>query len=577
MRVALIYPPPWKMPAPGQRAYGEGQGAPAGFHPSHLDGDFFQMPYGMMSLAAQVRRAGHAVKLLNLSAFPWPMVEQVTGRLEADLVGLSCFTANRRGVAFVAQSIKRARPGSFVIVGGPHATALPRELLEHHAEIDAVAIGEGEETLLEVIDRLGRGEPMSGVAGLAWRQGQRIRLEQRRERIRNLDTLASAHELFDTHLVVTSRGCPGRCTFCATKSVWGHAYRVQSEERVLDDLERALSRLPLKMLMIKDETFSASRKRALRICEGIVRRGLRFTWSCDTRADALDEELIRAMRRAGCERLSLGVESGSPRILQSIGKNITPETMLRTTQLAKKYGLPVRFFMILGNRGETAQSFGESLRFLEKARPNQYIFACLSIYPGTQDFVDLNKAGALDTREYFEGDFQELKVPFDASEADTAVMTSWFDRHGGVQTMYEPGVAECEDVTRLLPGHAGAELDLGAAHYRAGQLQDAEAHVRRALELGHPLPGLAHNYLACVAFARRDIEGMLGHFRAAEADPWHPVLMRNQQRVRQWLAADGPKRGLPLALEARHEFELFLRATQPSMPGPLAPDWHGWE
>lgn len=566
MRVALLYPPPWKMSPQGQAPYPEGEGPPADYRPGHLDGDFFQMPYGMLSLAAQALRAGHDVKLLNLSAFAWPMVERVLASLEADLFGLSCFTANRRGVAFASKSIKLAHPKAFVIAGGPHATALPREMLARHPEIDAIAIGEGEETFLEVVERLQRREPMAGTAGLAWRDGAEIRVEERRRRIRSLDGLASPHDYFDTHLMVTSRGCPGRCTFCATKSVWGNAYRVHSEQRVLDDLERALARLPLKMLMIKDETFTASRKRAKRICDGIVERGLKLVWSCDTRADALDEELVRSMRLAGCQRLSLGVESGSPAVLEAIGKNVTPEQIIRTSELAKRYGLPTRYFMMMGNRGETAERFQESLRFLERARPHQFIFAALSIYPGTKDYDDLRRDGRIDPAVYFDGDFQELKEPYDASEHDRALMSAWFEGHSGIQTMYAPGVGECKAVSELLPGFWGAELDLGAAYYREGQLGLAVSHLHRCLELAHPLPGLVHNYLACVALAQNDIDGAIGELRAAEVDPWHPVLMRNRQRVQGWL--ESGRRGR-LQLEAGHEFAIFERAVQPSLPGPL--------
>lgn len=576
MKIALLYPPPWKMAARGQPSYPPGEGAPADYRPGHLDGDFFHIPYGLMSLAAQLDRAGYPVKLLNLSAFAWPAVESVIGTLGADVWGLSCFTANRRGVAMVASAIKRLHPSAFVIVGGPHPTALPREMLEHHPSIDAVAVGEGEETLLSVVEGLASGRGVAGIEGLAWREGGRVVVGGRRARMRRLDDLASPHEKFETHLMVTSRGCPGRCTFCATKSVWGNAYRVHSEQRVLDDLERALQRVPLKMLMIKDETFSASRKRAMRICEGILARRMKFVWSCDTRADALDEELVRAMRLAGCERLSLGVESGSPRVLRAIGKNITPEQVLGTTRLAKKYGLPVRFFMMLGNRGETAETFQQSLRFIERASPHQYLFACLSVYPGTQDFADLQRDGRLDSDAYFEGDFQELKMPYDASDRDTQAMMTWFDRHAGIQGGYQQTVEDSEAVARLLPGHAGAQLDLGAAYYRAGQWDQAEKHVRAALDLGHPLPGLAHNYLACVANQRGDIDAMIGHLRDAQADPWHPVLMANRQRVDRWLSQGGRARGLPLQLEARHDFELFLRAVQPSMPGPLPDGWSTW-
>src|SRR5215510_6203597 len=148
------------------------------------------------------------------------------------------------------------------------------------------------------------------------------------------------------------------------------------------------------------------------------------------------------MRLKGCERLSLGVESGSQKVLDLINKKISVDEILEATQMAKKFGIRVRYYMMLGNRGETAETFRETLDFLARAKPHQYIFSCLSIYPGTRDFYDALKAGWLDPEVYFTGDFQELKTPFDASEEDTAVMNGWFSEHSGLREVYGEGVEE---------------------------------------------------------------------------------------------------------------------------------------
>src|SRR5271166_1087032 len=136
MRVALLYPPPWKIPASGERLGGVGDGPPTEYVEGDLDGDFFQTPYGLFALGAQALRAGHQVKVFNLSGLPWRRVEEVLRALDADVYGLSCWTANRRGVALVAREIKRHRPQAHVVVGGPHATPFAREMLTHHADID---------------------------------------------------------------------------------------------------------------------------------------------------------------------------------------------------------------------------------------------------------------------------------------------------------------------------------------------------------------------------------------------------------------------------------------------------------
>ena len=568
MRIALLYPPPWKLPMPGEAPDVGGEGPPTEYASGDLDADFFQTPYGLFALGAQALRAGHQVKVINLSAFPWAHVERVLRALDADLYGMSCWTANRRGVALVARQLKRLRPAAHVVIGGPHATPLAREMLAHHPDIDTVAVGESEDTFLELIDRLQRGQPTTGLAGTAYREAGAIELGPERASIEDLDTLASPHDYFDTHIVMTSRGCPWRCTFCGAETSWGRGYRGQSVAYVLDALEQAVARLPVKMIQIKDDTFTTNRKRVLELCRGIRARGLRFAWSCDTRVDVLGDELLKEMRLAGCERLSLGVESGSQAILDAIDKKITPAEIIASTDLAKKYGIKVRYYMMVGNRGETRATFDETLGFLERARPHQYIFAALSVYPGTRDYDLACEAGWLDPEFYFESDFQELKTTFDASDADTAFFRGWFNAHKGLHEPYREGVAEYRAILARLGDHAPAHMDLSGALWREGNVDEAGLHARRALELDYPLPGLALNTLACVAARRGDLAAMNAHFaEASRRDPQHWLLGRNLQAVREGRLAE---------LEARAEFQLLEQTVQPTLPGPLPPDFAQW-
>ena len=580
MRIALLYPPPWKIPMPGTPPDIGGEGPPTEYAEGDLDSDFYQTPYGLFALGAQALRAGHQVKVINMSAFAWTRVEEVIAALDAELFGLSCWTANRRGVALVAREIKRRHPEAHVVVGGPHATPLPREMLAHHADIDTIAIGESEATFLELVDRLAAGEPTQGLAGTAFRVDGRVELGPDRKAIEDLDGLASPHDWFDTHIVMTSRGCAWRCTFCGAEASWGRGYRGQSIGYVLDALERALERAPVKMLQIKDDTFTTNRKRVLELCRGIRSRGLKFVWSCDTRVDVLGDELLREMRLAGCERLSLGVESGSQRILDAIDKKITPDEIIASTELAKKYGIKARYYMMVGNRGETRETFDETLAFLKRARPHQYIFAALSVYPGTRDYDLACEAGWLDAELYFERDFQELKTTFDASDEDTAFFRDWFLRNKGLHEPWREGVPELRAVLALLPDHAPAHMDLAGALYHGGQpgqLDEAEQHVERALELGYPLPGLALNYRACIAARRGNVDAMKAALTEANRrDPLHWVLARNVQTVRQWLAKGGPSQGAPPELLAKHEFQLLERTAQPTLPGPLPDDFATW-
>ncbi len=468
-----MYPPPGRIPEPGGSA-DPVDGPPDEYAEGDLDSDFFQIPYGLLSLAACARRAGHDVKVLNLSNRAWSEVEKTVTGLNADVFGLSCWTANRRGVDLVARAIKAAHPSSYVVIGGPHATPLARPIMERWHSVDCVVLGEGEHTFLELIARLKAGRPVSGLAGAITREGASLSVGPSRPAINRLDELATVQEYFPTHILMTSRGCPWNCTFCGAETSWGRGFRSLSVPRVLDAIETALERLRPKIVLVKDDTFTANRRRVLEICEGIRERGLNFSWSCDTRVDVLDDELLRAMRLAGCERLSLGVESGSPEVLRLIKKRITVDQIVRSTDAARRYGIRTRFYMMLGNRGETEATFRESLAFLERAKPSSYIFSCLSIYPGTDDYADAVAAGRLDPLVYFTGKFQEFKVPFDASDADARLMNSWFHANRGVRMQHVPDAAELREVLANLGDHAAAHLDLAEALIEEGDLLSAE-------------------------------------------------------------------------------------------------------
>jgi anaerobic magnesium-protoporphyrin IX monomethyl ester cyclase len=577
MRVVLLYPPPWKIPAPGEAPDANGDGPPAGYREGDLDADFHQTPYGLFSLGAQAMRAGHAVKVFNLSSFSWRRVEDVVRALDADVFGMSCWTANRRGVALVASLIRRIHLGAHIVIGGPHATPLAPEMLEHHPDIDTVVTGEGDDTFVELLGRLTAGVPLAGLAGTVYRDGPAIVRAPERPSIPDIDALASPHDYFSTHIVMTSRGCPWQCTFCGAETSWGRGFRGQSVRYVLDSLESALARLPVRMIHIKDDTFTTNKKRVIEICRGIRERKLNFFWSCDTRVDVLSEELLREMRLAGCQRLSLGVESGSAAILKAINKKITVDQIVRSTELAKRYGVEVRYYMMLGNRGETRGTFEETLAFLERAKPHQYLFSCLSIYPGTLDFQDAEKAGWLDREVYFTGDFQELKTPYDASPEDTALMSDWFTKNRGLREGYTPDSAACRGILERLGDFHAAHMDLAGALYREGDFAGAEAQTLRALELDYPAPGLAFSLLACIAATKNDFTAVEEHLRKAlRRDPQHWVVARNAETFRSFLASGGSASGRPLELVAGHGFALFERTVQPTLPGPLPEDFASW-
>jgi len=571
LRVVLLYPPPWKIPAVGERPDPHGDGPPRSGAGTKLEADFIKAPYGLLTLSAHMMSAGHQVKTFNLAAVPWVIVEQLLAALEADLYCLTCFTSNRRGVNSVAKCIREHHPQAHVAVGGPHVTAMPVQTLDHYTAVDTVVIGEGELTVADLAVHLEAGEPTAGLPGTAYRTEDGIQIAPPRERIADLDTLAPFHHMYPHNMILTSRGCPWQCSFCASHVIWGRKLSFHSVERVLDTISTILAASGTKVITIKDDTFTVNRKRCLEICRGIRERKLDFVWSCDTRADVMDEELIREMRMTGCQIISLGVESVNEKILENIGKKVTPAQVLQVTEWAREYGIAVRYYMIAGARGETPETLQQSIDFIRDARPRMYFYSALTAFPGTEDFEIFKARGRIDDEVFFKGDFREYLLLRDKQMLKMATSDDLPPQQ------IEPTIEECLAALGQLPDLHLNHVDLGAAYFREGQLDPAEEHLKKALELNYPLPEFIYNYLAGVCGQRNDLKGVEENIKLAVQQPNpRPLVMHNAKVLIDWLNAHGPQKGLALELTLNHYFDPALPEVQPVYPGPLPPDACDW-
>ncbi len=566
MRIVLLYAPPWKIARSGDPPYPPEEGPPDNIDPAAAtEGDFTLAPYGMMSLAAQGIRSGFCVQTVNVSGFPWPDIVNLIRRLDADIFGLSCMTENRRGVAMLAELIRNLHPGAHIVAGGPHVTALPIETLRHVPAIDTVVIGEGEETFQDIVRCLGENKPVQEIPGTAWRADCGYQMAPPRAQIENLDTLAPPIDYFDLHTILTSRGCPMHCTFCGSRLMWGKKVRFHSAAYVLDMLETAVNRRGLRILSIKDDTFTADRTRVLAICEGIRERRLEFIWSCDTRADFLDEELLCQMRRSGCIRISLGVESASTVILKNINKRLSLDRLFEVTQAAKKYGIQTRYYMMAGNRGETRETFCQSLDFINKAKPNQFVFSQLHLYPGTEEFDIFMRHGLVSPEIFFTRNFFCLTC-FAGDKADEKHIRNSLAAISGVRNCWEYDAEDYRSALAMMPDMHSLHIGLSRACLREGKTDAAQWHLHRAVELGFFLPELVHNLYACIAAARTDIDGCRFHLDEAFAIHPHRIVIENIERLASWLDGCDTQSGARLKLAPGDEFEGTFICRQPECP-----------
>jgi radical SAM superfamily enzyme YgiQ (UPF0313 family) len=571
MRILLIYPPPWKIPGQNQQPDESDQGPPPGIDSAALlSGDILHIPCGLLSLAALAQRAGHTVAVLNLFTFAWDRIIDIITTRRADFFGLSCFTANRRGTLALAGLIRELQPQAHIAVGGPHATALPAEMLTHCTAIDTVLIGEGEATFARLLGELAKGTAACGIPGTAYRSRGRVLIAPPQPRIDDLDGLAPACDVAADHIIITSRGCPWDCSFCASTCIWGKKVRALSLESVFYMLQVLVNGCGHKALAFKDETFTLSRDRVQAVCRGIMNRGLNFLWSCDTRVDALDEELLTDMRRAGCVRISLGVESAAAPVLARMGKGIEPADVRTAVATARKLGFQIRLYMIVGAPGETRSTLEKSIAFIRDAAPTEVLWNPFTVFPGTRNYQSAVERGEADAEQFFTKTFFEMTPMLNRSDdPDARFCIQWLKQHQGLQQVCPYTAAQRREILERLPDLHAAHLDLAAACFAEGDMAGASAAVEQALLLAYPLPGLCRNLMACIAAAAGDMQTALAELLAAKGLGLHAVVERNIEAAQHWIKSGGPGSGRPLILDPDCSFEITRKLMQPIMPGPL--------
>ena len=517
-RILLIYPPV----SFDEQGAGKARGG---------DPDLYFMPYGVLTLAAELRAQGFEADVLNLSSFTWDeAVREIRGR-KADLFGLSCYTVARHVGARLGAEIRKAHPESHINTGGPHVSPLAIDWLSHYPAFDSVVIGEGEASLLELAEHLRDGKPAEGIPGTAYRDLNGPRIAPTRPPIADLDSLARPWEHFDYGFLITSRGCPGRCSFCCSPMLWGQKVRFRSADNVLDELQQLVSSRGHRYLHVKDDTFTADKKRLLAICRGIVDRGLTFRWACDTRVDLLGSDELEAMRRAGCVKVNLGIESANDEVLNHLNKRVDTDQVRQITALARGVGMDVRYYLIAGGRGETPQTLRETFEFLDVARPTHVLLGGLSIFPGTTEFERAEQDGSLTAGDYFKENPVKL-APVNLGEQSrhmNNLLRGIFRLFGDGEKDYTRySLEEKEQVLCAHPEMLRSHTDLAVAYARLYRLDEAKAVLEAAADrFGQDDAELLH-HLACIRFAQFDVLGAKELFdRALHASPNDTLIQTN--------------------------------------------------
>lgn len=352
---------------------------------------------GLGVLSGYLRDKGVECKIVDLR-LPHRSMEDVYRHIDEAkplLVGVTAFTAEVTAAAAVAQKVKAHWPHMPVALGGPHATAIPEEVLNNCPSIDVCVMGEGEETTLHLLETLtGRNGDFSEIKGIAYRaQSGTVKINEPRPQIDDLDSLPfPAWDLFETgsyndvFMVSSSRGCPYACYFC-TPSYLGKKTRVRDFRKVVDEIEYLVNRFGARRIQFADATLSLMEENTHRLCQEVIARRLneKIEWVCETRADSVDQALLEKMKEAGCRWIALGVETSDERILKEvIRKGETKEHVREAVRLAKKVGIKVRCFFLLGHYTETVETIKDTINFALELNPDALSFGLLVPNPGSQ-------------------------------------------------------------------------------------------------------------------------------------------------------------------------------------------------
>lgn len=366
-------------------------------------------PMGLLYLAAHIRRYGFKPVLidLNIDKYSDEKISGIVKQYSPLACGIS-FMTNQYGECLkLSKLIKRAAGTAYIFVGGPHVSALPQEILRECPEIDFSIIGEGEITALELLQALGQPDrDFSGIRGLCFKREGGIIQNQPRELVGDINSLPfPAWDLIDvtkysvfsakkgrTFALLSSRGCPNRCVFCDSHTIFGRRFRARSAQNIFSEILFLHNTYGMTQFDFIDDLITLEKGRVLEFCALLKDSGVPFFWTANARVNTIDQEMLAAMKESGCIRIDVGVESGDPAVRKQANKEISNEAIVNTHRIAKKIGIQIGTFVMVGNLGETMTSVKMTAELLKDMGEDVMVsIACP--FPGTELYRQAKEKG----------------------------------------------------------------------------------------------------------------------------------------------------------------------------------------
>jgi len=372
---------------------------------------------GIAGLASYLKAHGYPNVAVIDSASPamtYDQFEQRIKELRPSVVGFTATTMDWPEVVALARICKHLDPDIVTVVGGFHLSCYPRESLSFPC-IDLGVVGDGEETMLEIVERVASGRPLYAIPGTWYRDNQHVPTQAKpRTPVADLDALPwAARELFPNDLyraitierpfatLTTVRGCPYACKYCGQTGV-REQYRARSAESVFEEI-KYLKSVGFKELIFFDETFTVNRKHVVDLTTRMIESGVILPWTCRTRVDLVDRELLTLMRKAGCKRIQMGIESGSPAVLERMNRNLNLQQVERGFRIARELGFETRGYFMLGYLDETPEETEMTIDLACRLKLDWASFSRTLGLPNTPLYETMLRTGAVKTdfwREY---------------------------------------------------------------------------------------------------------------------------------------------------------------------------------
>jgi radical SAM superfamily enzyme YgiQ (UPF0313 family) len=394
-------------------------------------------PHAFLYLGAVTKRHGYNTRILDASACMMTAddILKYIESIRPDYIGITASTISIDRTASLTRMIKDRFPEIRIIIGGSHISAVPEETFALYKAFDYAIVGEAESSLPALLNMLRRGGSPEDVPGLCYRKNGNVIVNPAARGYFDLkdigvlawdilegfpDRYSAASTYFSRTPFtdfITSRGCPFRCTFC-DRGVFGNKVRSMGIDNIISNLEHLIRNYGIRSVYFQDDTLLAMKDTFRELCDYLIRMKYDFVWSCNSRIDQINEANLELLKKAGCWQISLGIESGSPNILKSMYKKITPSQIIDTLPLIRKYNIKTNGYFILGTPLETHDTMNETIDFCKRIPLDTIRISYFTPFPGSEMTAESSKRGKILSHWSKFNFYNIVYLPENLSEAD---------------------------------------------------------------------------------------------------------------------------------------------------------------